>query len=64
MWELIATAAAGLHAGVGLEAAIGGCPSASDASAFSRFVQRTRMLSLFLSTLSTGAAIAAHQTGI
>lgn len=38
-----------------------GCPSANDAEAFGRFVVRSRMLSLFLSTLSCGAAIAAHQ---
>lgn len=38
--QLVATAAAGLHAGAGLQAAIAGPPSASDSLAFARFVGR------------------------
>ncbi|KAI7843473.1 hypothetical protein COHA_002949 [Chlorella ohadii] len=61
MWELVATAVAGLNAGAGLQAALAGAPSgASDSLAFTKFASRSRMLGLFLSTVSTSACVMAY----
>lgn len=63
MWELVATAVAGLNAGAGLQAAIAGGASASDSLAFTKFASRSRMLGLFLSTVSTSACVMAYTGG-
>lgn len=64
MWELVATAVAGLNAGAGLQAALAGAPSgASDSLAFTRFASRSRMLGLLLSTVSTSACVMAYTGG-
>ena len=64
MWELVATAVAGLNAGAGLQAALAGAPSAaSDSIAFTRFASRSRMLSLLLSTVSTSSCLTAYYGG-
>lgn len=61
MWELVATAVAGLNAGAGLQAAIAGAPSNSaDGTDFARVARRTRVLGLLLTTVSTGSCFAAH----
>jgi uncharacterized membrane protein YidH (DUF202 family) len=59
---MLATAAAGLNAGVGLHAAVAGAPS-SDAGPSASYHRRTRHLGLLLSALTTGAATAAYQRG-
>lgn len=64
MWELVATAVAGLNAGAGLQAALAGSGAgANDAIAFSKFASRSRMLGLFLSTVSTSACVMAYTGG-
>lgn len=64
MWELVATAAAGLNAGAGLQAAIAGAPgAAADASGFQRFAGRSRMLGLLLSTVATTSCLTAYYGG-
>lgn len=60
VWDLVATAAAGLNAGAGLQAAMAGTPSASDSAVFSRFTSRTRATTLFLSIISSSACLAAY----
>ncbi|KAL4425203.1 hypothetical protein ABPG75_009219 [Micractinium tetrahymenae] len=61
MWELVATAVAGLNAGAGLQAAIAGAPSAaSDAAIFQSFASRSRMLGLLLSTVATSSCLTAY----
>ncbi|PSC67427.1 afadin alpha-actinin-binding [Micractinium conductrix] len=62
VWELVATAVAGLNAGSGLQAALAGSATSAstDAVGFARFASRTRMLGLFLSTVSTSACMAAY----
>jgi hypothetical protein len=62
MYELIATAAAGIQAGVGLHAAIAGTPS-NGGGAPSYYHHRTRFLSLVLSATSCGCAAAAYYEG-
>ena len=61
MYELIATAAAGLHAGVGIHAALAGAPSTGLAA--TSYHNRTRFLSLILSASSCGCAITAYNAG-
>lgn len=64
VWELVATAVQGLNAGAGLQAALAGPPThAADGLSFTRFVGRTRLLGLLLSTLSTASAINAYYAG-
>lgn len=64
VWELVATAVQGLNAGAGLQAALAGPPTnAQDSLSFTRFVGRTRLLGLLLSTLSTASAINAYYAG-
>lgn len=64
MWELVATAVAGLNAGAGLQAALAGAPSASsDTTAFARFAGRSRMLGLLLSTVATSSSLTAYYGG-
>lgn len=60
MFELIATAAAGLQAGVGLHAAIAGAPLNGGAQYYHH---RTRFLSLVLSATSCGCAAATYYEG-
>ncbi|KAL4543300.1 hypothetical protein Ndes2437B_g01144 [Nannochloris sp. 'desiccata'] len=59
MYELIATAAAGIQAGVGLHAAVAGTPLNGGSSA-QYYHHRTRFLSLVLSATSCGCAAAAY----
>lgn len=64
MWELVATAAAGLGAGAGLQAAIAGAPgAAADAAGFQRFAGRSRTLGLLLSTVATSSCLTAYYGG-
>ena len=64
MWELVATAVAGLNAGAGLQAALGGAPSlGSDSVAFASFAGRSRTLSLLLSTASTASCLVSYYGG-
>ena len=62
MYELIATAAAGIQAGVGLHAAIAGVPL-NGGSSGQYYHHRTRFLSLVLSATSFGCAVAAYSEG-
>lgn len=64
MWELVATAVAGLNAGAGLQAALGGAPSlGTDSVAFASFAGRSRTLSLLLSTLSITSCLVSYYGG-
>lgn len=62
MYELIATAAAGIGAGVGLHAALAGNPS-SDSRSSTAYHHRTRVLNILLASISAGAAVATHYEG-
>jgi len=61
MYDLFATAAAGLQAGVGLHAAMAGNPVDGGNSA--QYHARTRFLSLVLSATSCGCAVATYYEG-
>lgn len=64
VWELVATAVAGLNAGAGLQAALAGAPSGTgDGVAFTSFAGRSRLIGLLFSTLSTGSCLAAYYGG-
>ena len=62
MYELLATAVAGIHAGAGLHAALAGAP-ASEPTAGAAYHSKTRRLGLLLSLISSGAAAAAFHSG-
>lgn len=62
MYELIATAAAGIQAGVGLHAAVAGTPL-NGGNLCQYYHHRTRFLSLVLSATSCGCAAAAYYQG-
>ena len=62
MYELLATAAAGLQAGVGLHAAFAPLPTSttSTSTPTASYHHRTRLLAILLSSASSGCAITAY----